>query len=1357
MAIRFGNEDEDFGAGMPMMMAQKASASTPAHRIPVSSSGPTFAQEVTFISGLNPDGTLSDESFSGFNEGSAFKWGSSTAGTGATIGYTFDVDSAFTAQEKATFVKALAIWSAIADVTFTLSTTIRGITLVRGETNSGAFANTPQTIGSGSSLGSVTGQSMINMETSAAGFDLSGSFEVAGGYGLSTIIHEIGHAIGLGHSGNYNGKVDPATQQYSAFDDGQYSIMSYLSWINGTAKYRAANPFPGTNWGSSPDGAMREAPHTAMMADIEAIQQLYGTSKTATFAGGQTYGFNTTVTGVLREFFDFTANTAPIVTLYNKGLGNVLDLSGYTQAATVSLEPGTFSSAGGLVNNIAIALGTVIGTVIGGSGADTLVGSGLGDVLNGGTGADTMSGGLGSDTYVTDGGDRIIEAANAGTDLVRSSAGHTLSANVENLTLTGTAAINGFGNALANVITGNAAANVLNGLVGADTMIGGAGSDTYYVDDVGDRAIEANGAAGTDRVYAAVSYALGGSELETLILTGTANLNGTGNSLANVLTGNSGDNVLNGLGGADTMSGGTGSDTYYVDNVGDRAIEANGAAGTDLVYATVTYALAGSELENLTLTGAGAIDGTGNSLANVLTGNAAANVLDGLTGADTMIGGGGSDTYYVDDAGDRAIELNGAAGTDLVYASVSYSLGGSALENLTLTGTASLNGTGNSLANVLTGNAAANVLNGLVGADTMIGGLGNDAYGVDDIGDRVIEAAGGGTDRVLTSVTYTLAAGQEIERLETASTAGTTAIGLTGNAFHNVLVGNAGANALDGGAGFDEASYAAAAGAVTVDLAAGTASGAAGSDTLRAIEAVRGSAFADTLTGDAFVNQLAGGLGNDTLNGGAGSDFADYSAATGAVSVNLAAGTATGADGNDVLIGIEGVQGSRFADTITGSTGFNQLSYAAALGAVAVNLATGRASGAMGADTFTSIEGVVGSAFADTLTGNAVANVLTGLTGDDRLDGGAGDDVASYHLALAAVSVNLAAGTSSGADGNDTLVGIESVQGSAFADTLTGDAGLNTVWYGEATGAVTVDLATGLSSGAAGADILVGFERVAGSIFGDTLSGDAGANYLTGLAGNDILDGRDGLDFALYFNAVGAVTVSLAAGTSSGADGTDTLRNIEGLVGSSFGDVLTGDAGANILDGLTGNDSLDGGGGFDFAEYEVAAGGVTVNLATGTAAGADGADTLVRIEGVTGSAFADTLTGDGAGNLLDGRGGADLLVGGFGNDAFSFTAALGAGNVDRIADFAANEFDLIYLEKDVFTMLTTASGTQPGALSAGMFVIGSQAVDADDRILYDGATGGLAYDADGSGALAAVQFAILENRAALSADVIFVV
>ncbi|MCR6501168.1 hypothetical protein MUO32_19205 [Shinella sp. CPCC 101442] len=365
--------------------------------------------------------------------------------------------------------------------------------------------------------------------------------------------------------------------------------------------------------------------------------------------------------------------------------------------------------------------------LLGGNGDDVLVGGAGQNTLHGGAGRDTMIGGYGDDIYfVTDSGDIIDESTGDGIDEVQSTISFSISnsskvlGEIENLTLLGSATINGTGNSLVNVITGNTGNNILDGKAGADTLVGGKGNDTYIVDNKGDKVVETVN-EGTDLVRASVSYTLA-TNVENLTLTGSAAVNGTGNSTANVIIGNTGNNVLDGKAGADTLSGGKGNDTYIIDNKGDKVVETVNE-GTDLVRASVSYTLA-TNVENLTLTGSAAVNGTGNSTANVIIGNTGNNVLDGKAGADTLSGGKGNDTYIIDNKGDKVVETVNE-GTDLVRASVSYTLATN-VENLTLTGSAAVNGTGNSTANVIIGNAGNNILDGKAGADTLSGGKGND-------------------------------------------------------------------------------------------------------------------------------------------------------------------------------------------------------------------------------------------------------------------------------------------------------------------------------------------------------------------------------------------------------------------------------------------------------------------------------------------------------------------------------------------------------------------------------------------------------------------------------------------------------
>ncbi|MGO7100693.1 beta strand repeat-containing protein, partial [Rhizobium johnstonii] len=424
--------------------------------------------------------------------------------------------------------------------------------------------------------------------------------------------------------------------------------------------------------------------------------------------------------------------------------------------------------------------------------ANTITGGAGTDTLNGGAGADSLIGGAGDDTYIVDNaGDLVTEAADEGTDTVRTAlASYTLGSDVENLTYTGTAAFTGTGNSLANTIKGAAGADTLDGKAGADILIGGAGNDTYIVDNVGDVVTEGLNEGGDLIKTTLSSYALTNiANVENLTFTGTGDFIGTGNALANAITGGAGNDTLDGGAGNDKLDGGAGNDTYIVDSATDVINEAVSAGTDEIRTVLAAYSIAALvNVENLTYTGPASFTGTGNALANTITGGAFNDMLNGGAGADTLIGGAGNDIYIVDNAGDLVTEA-ADEGTDTVRTTLaSYTLG-SDLENLAYIGTAAFVGTGNTLSNILTGGA---------GVDTLKGGAGDDTY-VISTGDTVIENADEGIDTVQTNLAaYTL--GVNVENL---TSTGTAAFAGTGNALDNVLKGGVAADKLMGAGGND--------------------------------------------------------------------------------------------------------------------------------------------------------------------------------------------------------------------------------------------------------------------------------------------------------------------------------------------------------------------------------------------------------------------------------------------------------------------------------------------------------------------------------------------------------------------------
>ncbi|WP_143694902.1 calcium-binding protein, partial [Variovorax sp. JS1663] len=403
-------------------------------------------------------------------------------------------------------------------------------------------------------------------------------------------------------------------------------------------------------------------------------------------------------------------------------------------------------------------------------------------------------------------------------------------------------------------------------------------------------------------------------------------------------------------------------------------------------------------LENLTLTGTGHLNGTGNALANLLTGNAGDNVLNGGiedAAIDTLIGGAGNDTYLIYGAAADTIVENAGEGIDTVVTDMAYTLGAN-LENLALSGTSSYSLTGNAVDNVLTGNAGANVLNGAAGADTMIGQAGNDTYVVDNAGDVVTESAGGGTDTVQSSVSYTLQA--NVENL--AFTGGGNLNG-TGNALANTLTGNFGGNVLDGGAGADTMIGGAGNDTYVVDNVGDVVTENAGEGTDLVQSSITyslganlekltltgtghlsgtGNALANTLLGNAGNNVLDGGAGADTMAGGAGNDTYVLDNAGDIVTENANEGTDTVQSGASHQLGanVENL-------TFTGTGNLN------GTGNEQGNVLTGN-EGANGIEGMGGNDVLYGAGGNDMLDGGEGNDVLDGAAGSDVLRGGGGDD-----------------------------------------------------------------------------------------------------------------------------------------------------------------------------------------------------------------------------------------------------------------------------------------------------------------------------------------------------------------------------
>lgn len=1067
--------------------------------------------------------------------------------------------------------------------------------------------------------------------------------------------------------------------------------------------------------------------------------------------------------------------------------------NGASAAVTVNLTMTSAQNTVGAGTDTLATIENLIGsayndTLTGDANANSLTGGSGNDSLYGGAGNDSLTGGAGSDLLTAGSGQNLIDGGDGndvflfryeGNTIVNDAAGGNLlrverqsgvyfsrlyysdqgrlvleGTNGSSITISNPANLSGIQWVPAGPEDGYSEytiplQNLVIGTLGGDLLTSPTTSYIeVYAADGNDQITVLSGSSwvsgdgGSDIVYGGQGDDLIHGDFRSLNTGSDTMFGGTGNDM---IWGEAGQDTLDGGAGNDTLIGGADNDTYVIDAAGDVVTE-NANEGIDLVQSSISYAL-GSNVENLTLTGAAAITGTGNGLNNTITGNSEANSLSGLDGDDSLAAGAGNDTL---DGGAGNDSLTGGDGIDTAtYAAataavvVNFSL--IAAQNTVGAGTDSLAGIenviGSAFNDTLTGDANANGLSGALGNDTLIGGAGNDT-----------------------------------------------------------LDGGVGNDVLTGGDGTDTASYTNAGAAVTISLALTTAqnTAGAGTDTLTTIENLLGSGFNDVLTGDANFNRIDGGAGNDTITGavgadtllgGDGDDMFVFALAT-----ELATGEAvTGGNGNDELrvttatastlvltsgVAVEKVvigTGTAVAAIATATTAINVDASGAANGLALI--------GNAGINTLT------GTGFADSIDGGAGNDILIGGFGNDTLNGNTGTDTASYAAAAENLTLSLAVltGQSAGSYGTDTFVGIENLTTGSGNDRLTGDAnanaldggagndtldggagndvlaggtGTDTASYASAAAAVTVSLAltTAQNTGGAGTDTLTTFENLLGSGFNDVLTGDANANRIDGAAGNDTITGGAGIDALnggegsdIYMLSVlGDKTVAEIA--DSGASGTDELRFAATAAGTLS--LAAGDTGLERVVIGTGT-----------AASAVATATTALNI--NAAAAANGLTIIgnAGVNSLTGSAFNDIIDGGAGNDTLVGGVGNDTLYGGLGNDAltggsgsdvFVFnTAPNASSNKDSISDFVSANDD-IWLAKSVMAGL----GANNGALSVDAFWSGAGVTashDASDRIIYNSTTGALYYDADGNGSTAAVQIAQLTANTALTYQDIFIV
>ncbi len=1050
-------------------------------------------------------------------------------------------------------------------------------------------------------------------------------------------LHEIGHALGLDHPGPYSGLFPITITKIFGNDSYQTSVMSYFRQDHDNFT-----------------DASFAYPVTPMIADIIAIHDLYGTPVDIN-PGDTVYGHDSNVEGYLAELFerwtgqgDSSFGNPVTLTLYDSGGIDTLDLSTDSANQRVDLRPEGISDVYGLVGNLIISRDTLIENFIAGSGNDVVLGNdtenllqgrdgndelrgyGGNDVLEGGAGADRLDGGAGMDWVSYQESDSAVIINLAQGTLRGGHAEGDVISEIENV----------IGSAYGDVLEGDRGANWFNGGPGNDEVSGNGGNDVLEGSTGGDRLA---GGAGEDTASWAQSTAGVVVRLHSGEIRGGDAEGDTFTAMVMVeYIDNNGDTQHETVPDIEHLLGSAHADTLAGDSRSNRLA---GGAGDDRLFG-------GPGGGNDVLLG-----GPG---ADALYGGAGDDVLDGGPDADTLRGGPGEDTASYEESA-RGVEIRlhsgvvrgGDAEGDMLDG-IEH-LAGSAYAD-TLEGDADANRlygadgadelSGNGGNDMLEGGAGSDVLKGGGGADVLNGGAGVDwlSYAGSDAGVDVrlrngIGVGGHAEGDVITGFEniegsdYNDIFGGDSNDNHLSGGAGND--GLWGSSGNDVLEGGAGADRMFGATGIDWVIYPGSDAGVTVNLAEGAGTGGhAEGDTITDVENIGGSNYDDVLTGDDNINELVGGDGDDELWGNAGNDL---------------------------------LEGGAGADRLEGGTGMDTVVYRNSDDAVTVNLSNSTLTGGHAeGDVLVDIESIVGTEHGDTLIGDDGVNRLDGLNGEDvleggagadSLDGGAGRDTAIYRNSNGPVTVNLDQGTVMGghAEG-DVITNIENIEGSTYDDDLTGDSSPNRLDGGD------------------------GNDELRGGDGNDQIFGGDGNDLLEGGEGIDLLDGGPGVDTVSYINAIGGmeVHVSYKASKNCCNDESETLINIENVIGSRYQDNLLGSAGANDLYGRHGNDRLYGGEGEDrlFGEegddrlsgsegadklyggegndtvvYWWSDGGVTVNLMEGTGQGgyAEG-DRIFDIENIWGSDHADILLGDDGPNRIYGVSGNDDVNGNGGDD-----------------------------------------------------------------------------------------------------------